>query len=262
MNHRLHLLLGLCLLPLSFGLHAFELSSAEADRVGRLLWQNECGGTIEGLTSWNKGETFASLGIGHFIWYPPGQDGPFEESFPKLLAFVAQSGAKIPQWVLDTPDCPWMTREAFEADRHSEKMTSLRIFLKDTVGLQARFAAQRLKNALPLMLASLPDNERASVEKQFNRVAAHPHGAYVLVDYVNFKGEGVKPSERYQGKGWGLLQVLQNMKGTEPGPPALDEFSASAIHVLTQRVALSPPERGEKRWLPGWTNRCLTYRAP
>jgi hypothetical protein len=46
------------------------------------IWQNECNGTIAGLTSWNAGEDFASLGIGHFIWYPKGRRGPFEKVFP------------------------------------------------------------------------------------------------------------------------------------------------------------------------------------
>ena len=242
--------------------HSIELTPADADRIGQLLWKNECGGTVEGLTSWNKGEEFASLGIGHFIWFPANYQGPFFESFPRLLSEIAHSGAKVPEWLLNTPDCPWNTREAFLADHQSEKMISLRVFLRDTVGLQAQFAARRLRGALPLMLASLPKADQPAVEQQFSRVAAHPHGAYVLVDYVNFKGEGVKSTERYQGKGWGLLQVLQEMKGTEPGAPALDEFSAAATRVLERRVALSPPERGEKRWMPGWANRCKSYQAP
>ena len=29
-----------------------------------------------------------------------------------------------------------------------------------------------------------------------------------MIDYVNFKGDGLKPTERYKGEGWGLLQVL------------------------------------------------------
>src|ERR1051325_10815153 len=65
------------------------LSHAEAVRIGNKVWQNESNGTIAGLTSWNKGENFASLGIGHFIWYPKGLKGPFEESFPKLLNFIS-----------------------------------------------------------------------------------------------------------------------------------------------------------------------------
>src|SRR2546423_8459695 len=74
---------------------AVTLTHTEATRIGKKIWQNECNGTISGLTSWNAGEDFASLGIGHFIWYPEGKPGPFEESFPKLVAFVAQHGAKL-----------------------------------------------------------------------------------------------------------------------------------------------------------------------
>src|ERR1700720_3277507 len=64
---------------------SIHLSDLQAERIGRRLWENESGGTIAGLTAWNLGEDFASLGIGHFIWYPAGKRGPFAESFPPLL---------------------------------------------------------------------------------------------------------------------------------------------------------------------------------
>jgi hypothetical protein len=57
---------------------ASALTPRELDVIGHRVWQNECNGTREGLTSWNTGENFASLGIGHFIWYPKGVNGPFE----------------------------------------------------------------------------------------------------------------------------------------------------------------------------------------
>jgi hypothetical protein len=115
-----------------------EISTADAQRIAHRVWENECGGTVEGLTSWNEGEQFASLGIGHFIWYPAGPQGPSEESFPRLLTFLAGNGA-----------------------------------------------------ALPEML----------------------------------------------------------------------EYSAGGDRVLTRRVANSPPERHEERWLPGWRARVRTYRT-
>jgi hypothetical protein len=52
------------------------------------------------------------------------------------------------------------------------------------------------------------------------------------------------------------LQVLENMHGTQS---ALDEFAASAKTTLRRRVANSPPERGEARWLPGWLARVDGY---
>jgi hypothetical protein len=109
------------------------------------------------------------------------------------------------------------------------------------------------------MLEAAPPELRDNVERQFYRVAESDMGMYVLIDYVNFKGEGVSESERYKGQGWGLLQVLANMKGTEKGRPALREFARSAEFVLERRVQNSPQDRNEKRWLPGWRNRLKTY---
>ena len=77
------------------------------------------------------------------------------------------------------------------------------------------------------------------------------------MDYVNFKGEGTNPSERYKGEGWGLLQVLGGMHGSGPG--AAHEFGVSAAEVLTRRVRNSPPERKEERWLEGWKSRVRAY---
>jgi hypothetical protein len=235
---------------------AVDISSADAQRIGKRIWQNECGGTISGLTSWNVGENFASLGIGHFIWYPKGQRGPFDESFPKLIRFVSAHGAKLPQFLLPGHDtfCPWNSRVEFQQAVDSPKMKQLRQFLVDTIDLQAQFLIARLQEALPKMMAQASDRE--NVQRQFDRVASSAQGCYALVDYVNFKGEGTLPTERYHGEGWGLLQVLENMHGAQS---ALDEFAASAKTVLRRRVANSPPERGEARWLPGWLARVDGY---
>lgn len=138
-------------------------------------------------------------------------------------------------------------------------MTSLRKFMLDTVTLQTRFIAVRMEKSLPKMLESAPPGSRENIRRQFYRVAYSPMGLYLLVDYVNFKGEGTSPAERYNGEGWGLLQVLEMMKGDETGPPALAEFARSAEAVLERRVRNSPPERNEKRFLPGWKKRIGTY---
>ncbi len=105
----------------------------------------------------------------------------------------------------------------------------------------------------------LPEESREHIRTQFYRVANSPMGMYVLIDYVNFKGEGTILSERYHGQGWGLLQVLEQMEGEEAGYEALGEFARSAEFVLVRRVSNSPPARGEKRWIPGWKNRLKTY---
>jgi hypothetical protein len=236
-----------------------RISDADALRIGKKIWQNESNGTVAGLTAWNAGENFASLGIGHFIWYPQGVHGPFDESFPKLLAFAGERHVAIPAWLNQFSACPWNSRGEFSGAQNSERMRELRQFLSRTIDLQAQFMVARLQQSLAKMLDEAAPVDRANVERQFARVASTPHGCYALVDYVNFKGEGVLHTERYRGEGWGLLQVLEQMHGSENGPSAPREFSSSAAAMLRRRVQNSPPERHEARWLPGWLNRVHSY---
>jgi hypothetical protein len=238
---------------------AINLSPAETRRIGNKIWQNECGGTIAGLTSWNAGENFASLGIGHFIWYPKGVRGPFDESFPKFVEFAAGRGTKLPAVVAAKDGCPWNSRAEFNAAAQSAPMKELRAFLTRTIDLQAEFLVHRLREALPKMLAEAGGADDARVQERFDRVASTANGCYALVDYVNFKGEGVLATERYAGQGWGLLQVLEGMKQETTGREAVKSFAESAKTVLRNRVRNSPPARNEARWLPGWLKRVDSY---
>src|SRR5437762_3909946 len=110
------------------------------------------------------------------------------------------------------------------------------------------------------MLDEAAPAERANVQQQFDRLVRTPQGSYALVDYVNFKGEGVLHSERYQGQGWGLLQVLEAMHGNSEAEAA-DEFARAATAVLTRRVHNSPPERHESQWLTGWLLCVIRYNG-
>jgi len=62
-----------------------RITSAALQQIGQRLSQNETGGRYENLVVWNLGEEFPSLGIGHFIWYPAGYQGPFTETFPDCM---------------------------------------------------------------------------------------------------------------------------------------------------------------------------------
>ena len=108
------------------------------------------------------------------------------------------------------------------------------------------------------MLDEAAPVDRANVQQQFEHLARTPQGCYALIDYVNFKGEGVLHTERYQGQGWGLLQVLEAMHGTS-GTGAVDEFSRAAKEMLIRRVHNAPAERHESRWLVGWIRRVNSY---
>lgn len=233
------------------------ISSQEAKVIGEKIWKNECGGKKEGLTSWNKGENFASLGIGHFIWYPAGKKDRFQETFSDLLQVFQKEKVTLPEWLATAAGCPWSSREEFYQQIQSREMEDLRQLLFNTRDLQAIFMAQRLETLFPQIVASCPPEERERISSLFRRLTEEGKGWYALIDYLNFKGTGISPSERYQGKGWGLLQVLEQMPSSSKRP--LDDFVAAAKVVLTRRVQNAPPERDEKKWLPGWLNRLDTY---
>ncbi len=234
---------------------AFRHSQQDVAELGRRIWANECAGSVQGLVSWNAGEDFPSLGIGHFIWFPKGVSSPFEESFPAFVRFARAKGVQVPAF-FDGP-APWPDKAAFLADR-SGRAEAMRQWLARHVDIQTRFIIQRSFRSLNTMMQA-SRNPRA-VQGHYYALFSTAQGTYCLVDYVNFKGEGTKPSERYNGQGWGLLQVLEEMKGNPQGRAATAEFSRAAGAVLRRRVANAPAARGEQRWLAGWLNRCATYR--
>lgn len=243
-----------------FNLNALNISSNTAHKIAEKIWKNECAGTVEGLTCWNRGENFASLGIGHFIWYPPEKKEQFQESFPELLNFLTNQGVSLPPFLKKESGCPWHSRDEFYSAIASQEMLMLRKFLYDTKDLQAIFIAQRLEKSLPGMIKELSEEKKQHVSRMFFLLENQPNGLYALIDYLNFKGAGTAPSESYQGQGWGLLQVLQDMPSNSK--EAVVDFVASAKDVLRKRVEHSPPERNESRWLKGWLNRLDTYLDP
>ena len=236
-----------------------NISKAELNAIGEKIFKNEAAGKKENLVYWNEGENFPSLGIGHFIWYKQGEPGIFEESFPQLVEFLKSKNVKLPKIMAENKYSPWKDRQELinlktKKNPNIEELTN---FLYDNKDLQIMFIFKRLEASLEKMIAVSSNKE--NVRKQFYRVASSPNGLYPLIDYVNFKGEGTNPKERYNGQGWGLLQVLENMKGTETGKSALTEFSNSAKFVLQRRVNNSDPSKNERKWLQGWFNRCNTY---
>ena len=236
-----------------------NISKAELNTIGEKIFKNEAGGIKKDLVYWNKGENFPSLGIGHFIWYKQGEPGIFEESFPQLVEFLKSKNVKLPKIMAENKYSPWKDRQELInlKTKKNPDIEELTNFLYENKDLQIMFIFKRLESSLEKMLAV--SNDRENVRKQFYRMASSPNGLYPLIDYVNFKGEGTNPKERYNGQGWGLLQVLENMKGTETGKSALTEFSNSAKFVLQRRVNNSDPSKNERKWLQGWFNRCNTY---
>jgi hypothetical protein len=238
------------------------LTQDQLQWLGERIFSNECNRQTACLTAWNQGEDFPSLGIGHFIWYRAGQQEIFEETFPALLEFLATQGVALPDWLAETGfEQPWPDRAAFIAAAADERQTSLRNMLNASRREQTAFIVARFARSLPGLLETLPAAEQTLLQARINAIAASntPVGLYALIDYVHFKGTGLNARERYQGEGWGLLQVLQHMEDDTASP--LTAFADSASATLQRRVANAPPERQEQRWLAGWQNRINTYRS-
>lgn len=237
--------------------HSISLTSEEAKKIGMQIWFNEAGQKVEGLTCWNKGEEFASLGIGHFIWYPEGVTGSFKQIFPDFLVFLKQEGISLPEWIEQASGCPWRSREEFYQNKEDKRIEELRQLLIKTIDKQLIYMIKRLDRAFPAILQHVAVDKKERITMQFYRLAQTSAGLYALIDYINFKGEGLAEQENYQGKRWGLKQVLEQMAPDSDDP--LKEFVRVAKELLAQRVEFSPSERHEQRWLKGWYNRLDTY---
>jgi hypothetical protein len=240
-----------------------------AERVGHQVWLNETGGNADEIVAWNDGEAFLSLGIGHFIWFPAGMPSPFYESFPRVVQFLRQQKVQLPDWLDKTPvpPCPWRTRADFLKSKATPRLVQLRKFLIDTKGVQTQFLVDRAQSALDTMLAKTPEEtQRRHIAVQFTRVVMASKDHYPIIDYINFKGEGINPDETAfdphtkVNEGWGLRQVLLGMSGSSDDPnTVLAEFAESARVVLLRRIRNHPPSR---KWQEGWLNRIATYRKP
>ena len=231
---------------------AFEASISQetAFEIGKKIWLNECAGSVDKLVFWNPHEECVSLGIGHFIWYPETAKKKFDAMFPEYVAFLKSKQIPIPNVLANPAYAPWKTREEFLAKEKGDEIIQLKKWLSDTVAFQAEFIVKRLSISLDRILAKSPN-----LNKSIQDLTSTSSGLFALIDYLNFKGEGLSPNERYNGKGWGLYQVLLGMGAFEGTP--LDRFKASAIATLTGRVRRAPKD--ESRFLSGWTNRIQRY---
>lgn len=234
-----------------------SISPEQTRSIAQKIWLNECKGNIVGLTTWRDGEKCASLGIGHFIWYPAGKKDRFHETFPDLVNFLAQRHTSLPAWLTPTTCCPWASRKAFYADIESKRMHELRSLLIRTINDQGLFIVKRFEETVPTITRTLSARDAQHVTAVIDQLATTPQGLYALIDYLNFKGAGIDPQERYHGKGWGLTQVLLATK--KDAPNILEAFAQAAKKILTQRVHNAPKKQLEEPWLKGWLNRVDTY---
>jgi len=241
-----------------------KVNNSELYAIGDKIFQNETGGRIDQLVHWNKRENFAAMGIGHFTWYPAGRRARYGNTFPGLLDYLQKNGVKLPHWVQRArfEGAPWRSREQLMRAKNTPEVRQFAQLLYNTRNLQAKYIMDRAMRAMPRLVKKTPQHLRRHVAGNLNAVANSRGGRYVLIDYVNFKGEGLNRHGGYKGQNWGLLQVLEEMRPANVGPQALNEFANAAMRVLERRVRNSNPRRNERKWLAGWRNRTNTYRNP
>jgi len=250
----------------SVSLHAYAvppiaITKYQALQIGKKVWHNEGDGKVSQLTSWGRGEDFASMGIGHFIWYPAGRVHHYQDSFPQFIKYMEVRGYLVPRWLRgpSVPACPWATRQQFYAAQQSPRMRTLRQFLLATVPLQAEFIVHRLRHAWSMIIEDAAPEQRPLLKVEFYTLAETPRGLYALIDYEDFKGSGLGHFDHYHGQGWGLLQVLQTMPNAPLGLGDLHAFVWAAKQVLLQRVEDEPAGKNDERWLAGWDHRVQSY---
>jgi hypothetical protein len=261
-------------------------------KISLAIFQNETNCRKENLISWNEGEPFPSLGIGHAIWFPGGIDPGYQEGFPDLVSYIKKklkrnSTIALPAVLSPTPlgPAPWNTRAEFLI---SDK-TELRNFLAlpEIIDLQTEFMLERMKQSLERILKSSRKNKQSYLQlrQQMRRLIQSQDGLLSLIDYVNFKGEGLKATEvsPLGQHPWGLKTVLERMSKTEPTTPVCDKndlrhfnedkcanyaFAQAALWALTRMTETWGPEGSESRkvrekWLQGgWSRRIRETYMP
>lgn len=238
------------------------INKTEAKKIGMLVWNNEASQQIEKLAVWNKNETFPSLGIGHFIWFTKAERPKYTEQFPLLCAYLKEHGVKLPRWLdraLRT-GAPWSCREQFLQD--TVKLDELRDLLASTIDLQTNFIIEQLKQQLPGIIEAAPARYKNKITYNTKLMLSCPQGTYALVDYLNFKGNGLSQSEELKGQRWGLLQVLMDMPYNLTAENVNKAFAVSAAKVLLRRIENSAPDYTFIAYLEGWIKRVSTYANP
>ncbi len=242
--------------------HIFAIDTADAKKIGMQVWQNESNQRKDLLVFWSEHETFPSLGIGHCIWYPKGQDAAYTEGFPLLCNYLQKNGVQLPAWLVQAciTGAPWKSRDEFLLDK--ERTTELRNLLSSTINHQINFMIQQLEEQLPLLIAAAPQENQAVVRERFMLLRSTLLGTYALVDYLNFKGSGLNPHEESNGDRWGLLQVLLDMPNGLNEENAPRAFAVSAARMLLRLVGNSAPSYSRFKFFNGWMRRVSSYANP
>jgi hypothetical protein len=229
----------------------YTLTREDMDAIGEQIYLSETGGKPENLAFWSPKEAFPSLGIGHFIWFPQGcgpctRFGSGAGPFLGLAEHLRSQGVALPEFVFSNGGFPpWGSRQGFLND--TDRVLQLRAALESSKGEQAQYIIEGNMGKL----SNLAQGNRDVLVPRMEKVLNSKGGAFLLVDYINFKGEGAAGNQN----GWGLRQVLEAM---QENPDTADAFADAADAVLDNRVANNP---ADGQFSAGWRVRTDRYRT-
>lgn len=221
------------------------------DAMFNKLAKNEGTNEKDKLAFWSPKESFPSLGIGHFTWRT---DDKFDYVFPQFVDFLLEKAEETPpsftfptkyqKTLYDklmingklTFPKEWKNRASFDA---SLITTELRNFLdeKEVKAMQREFIMERTYKSLYSIIET--ETNSAVKTKLKTRINAlidkGDKCVFALLDYTNFKGNGLNTKERVGGNGWGLKQVILEMNE----PIDLNSFVKSAKERLLVRTTVA-----------------------
>ncbi len=258
-------------------------------------WERECGKSISGLTSWNKGEPFPSLAFAHFIWFPESLKKEikedlaagkankynFEESFPPMMNYLQKQGVEFPEslsWMFEDEElieCKWKTKEEFNTAKNNGEFTALQNFFADPeiqdvqLDYIIKGRVEGVKNHIAEDLKLHPYLQQTVIEN-FELLSQTSEGKRVFIDYANYKGTGTDPEKDYyvtkdgEKIQWGLYQVLLHMEPSNNNPlQAVENFADAAYLVLINRRLTEKGEDGTNgpntNYVNGFTGRIDGY---
>ncbi|MGE0009243.1 MAG: hypothetical protein AB7F19_01770 [Candidatus Babeliales bacterium] len=238
-----------------------NLTPAQKKEIAERIWFNEASGHYDKLVFWNQNENFPSLGICHFIWFPENCKEQYTQTFPELLQYFKKNLVHMPAWLQNAHYAPWSTRAEFLKPEHQQQIEELKALMYSTMHVQVDFIIDRFERMWPDIQKQALASEQQKITANYTLLMQSPQGIFALLDYLNFKGAGIDPKERYNNVAWGLLQVLQTMETTHK-EDAVAQFVQAAKAVLTNRVSHAPVDKAhEKQWLPGFFNRLDRYQT-
>lgn len=216
-------------------------SSSSVDSLIDQIKQNESGDSgLEWYAAWNNGENFPSMWFAHFIW---GTDTGHGNSFHDMMNFITQTrGVSLPEQLnfLKNPNPPshWSGPSGMRKDPNYRAITEF-LSRSDVKRAGYDFIKEQRLDSMRWKLTGDSLNK-------FNLLAKWPKWPYILMDYINFKGEWLGRS------GYWFKNVLDAMPMPRDTLDAARKFRDTASRLLAARS-------DSGRWMAGWNNRLNTY---